>query len=61
MYVGARPFERLTESLHSDYLQIIPVSQVLPVHPAVQLHVFGAIQVPLLKHSGEQTAAYNNN
>ena len=35
----------------------VPVSQVLPVHPAVQLHVFGAVQVPLLEHSGEQTTA----
>lgn len=36
-----------------DHLRIA-VSQV---HPALQLHVFGVIQVPLLEHSGEQTAA----
>lgn len=33
---------------------------VAPDHPDTQLHVFGAVQVPPLAHTGEQTATMEN-
>ena len=34
----------------------IPVVHVAPVHDAVHVQVFGAVQVPLFEHPDEHTA-----